>query len=125
MAERSYYCEHCGVQVRSGEEHMCPELMEKRIEDLEAQLADYGNAFLIASVNEKGNQDIRVGLAFDDPFEFGVFMVDIIRTIALSYQRTENASSSSRYLDRMKEGLDAEWENKTTVIGFREERKTS
>ncbi len=65
---------------------------------------------------EGGGAAIHVKLAFEDPFMFGMILVDAARTIANSYASAEEATDAEQYLMRLKQGFDAEWDKATTEI---------
>lgn len=49
---------------------------------------------------------------WDDPFVWGVVIVDLMRHIAMSYGKEVNAEHPN-VLSRIRKGFDAEWENPT------------
>jgi len=69
-----------------------------------------------------GHCEVRCELVYDDPFAFGIVIVDAMRTIALAYTEQDDASGPTLYLARIKKGLDAEFEKLTTDINFKTER---
>lgn len=56
---------------------------------------------------------------FDDPFGGGILIVDAMRVLAMAYCSQEGATSSQEYLNRIKQGFDAEWKKHTTDIDFK------
>ncbi len=72
--------------------------------------------FLTIRRTDQSDVETQVKLVFDDPFAFGMVLVDAARTIASAFARNEGASSSEQYLKRIHEGFDAEMKKMTTDI---------
>ena len=72
--------------------------------------------FVIIRRTDEHTIETDVRLVFDDPFTFGMVLVDAARTIAEVFARDEGASESEAYLKRIRDGFDAEWNKVTTDI---------
>jgi hypothetical protein len=61
---------------------------------------------------EKGQHvSIKTGL-WNDPFIWGLMLVDLARHIALAHEQL-GQMSSDEFLDRLKQGFEAEWDHPT------------
>ncbi len=76
--------------------------------------------FLTISKTPDDNVETKVDLVFDDPFAFGMAFVDAARVIALAYAKHEQATSSVDYLNRIRQGFDAEFDKMTTDVTMNE-----
>ena len=59
-----------------------------------------------------GMQHISIRTAWDDPFGWGICLVDLARHVAKAYA-LERGMDEAGVLDRIKQGFDAEWESPT------------
>lgn len=75
--------------------------------------------FLIISRTADDDVETRVNLVFEDPFAFGMALVDAARVIAKAFGDSEGGIEQG-YLDRLKDGFDAEWSKPTTVVNLTE-----
>lgn len=73
------------------------------------------STFLTLRSTPDNNVETRVNLVFDDPFMFGMALVDAARVIAQAFANNEGGLPDA-YLDRIKEGIDAEWDRPTTNV---------
>ena len=71
--------------------------------------------FLIMSRTPESDVETRVNLVFDDPFTFGMAFVDAARVIARSFS-DQDGGIEQAYLDRIKQGFDAEWSRPATDV---------
>ncbi len=51
----------------------------------------------------------------DDPFEWGMILVDVARHVARAYAYKNKNFDVSKSLERIKQGFDTEWNNPTDV----------
>ena len=72
--------------------------------------------FVIIRRTDEHTIETDVRLVFDDPFTFGMVLVDAARTIAEVFAREEGASLSEQYLKRIHDGFEAEYQKATTDI---------
>lgn len=79
--------------------------------------------FLTFTELPDGKCQVRCQLVYDDPFTYGMVIVDAMRTIALAYAEMDDASQHGPYLERIKLGLDAEFDSLTADIDFRKEHE--
>lgn len=75
-----------------------------------------GEPFVIIRRAPGDTVETEVKLVFDDPFAFGMVLVDAARTIASAFARDEGASTSEQYLKRIHDGIEAEFTKMTTDI---------
>ena len=89
--------------------------------DLIKQQTGKEAVFLQASHTEDDKCRIETQLEFTDAFAFGMLFVDAARILARAYADADGATSIQPYIDRIKEGWEAEWEHLTTDVEFRKE----
>ena len=75
--------------------------------------------FLTIRRTDESDVETQVKLVFEDPFAYGMVLVDAARTIASAFAREEGATNAEPYLKRIREGFDAEWKKATTNIKLR------
>ena len=74
------------------------------------------NPFLTIRRTDESDVETLVKLVFDDPYAYGMVLVDAARTIASAFAREEGATNSDQYLKRIRAGFEAEWNKPTTPI---------
>lgn len=72
--------------------------------------------FLMIRRTEESDVETKVKLVFDDPYAFGMVLVDAARTIADAFAHDEGATNSEYYLKRIRDGFEAEFNKPTTPI---------
>lgn len=65
----------------------------------------------IWAANGKQHVCLRTGL-WDDPFAWGIMLVDLAKHAANAYEQTEGRNRGE-VLQRIKEGFEAEWQSPT------------
>lgn len=70
----------------------------------------------IKSHRESSVVQVWASPVWEDPFAWGIVFSDAMRILADTYAKEEGATDSQPYLERIKQGLDAELENYTSPI---------
>lgn len=70
----------------------------------------------IKSGLESSKVQVFTSPVWEDPFAWGIVFVDAMRILAEAYAKEEGATDSRPYLERIKEGLEAEYKTFTSPI---------
>ncbi len=70
----------------------------------------------IKSGRESSQVQVFTSPVWEDPFAWGIVFVDAMRILAEAYAEEEGATDSQPYLERIKQGLEAEYKTYTSPI---------
>ena len=77
---------------------------------------EFDTIMTIKSGPESSKVQVFTTPVWEDPFAWGIVFVDAMRILAEAYAEDEGATNSQPYLERIKEGLEAEYANYTSPI---------
>src|SRR5262249_24694111 len=78
------------------------------------QMSERASEVLRVWINQDNNMDVSLWTAFADPAAWGILLVDIARHVGRAYE-SDGTHSQSEALERVWEGLNAEWGNPTDI----------
>jgi len=76
------------------------------------------NVAFIVTIDEDENPATMIHGLPTDPFIIGLVLVDVARTYARAFQEDSGTTTDEEYLQRIKEGFDAEWANPTSELSL-------